>query len=297
MGLPSDLFVTAFRAHRLGLIFTVIMAIMVYFATLATAAQTSLMGATTGWSQNLQGRMTVELPPPANDTEKGKAERLLKAMTALRSLPEIADATPVSEADTSRLLKPWIDDPAILRALPLPTLIDVQTAQGQKLEAETLRQKLAPIVSDVRIESHADGMERILNLIRCLSVLAGLMAALTGVALIIAICLICRTALAVQHETVELLHLMGATNGAIAQQFQNHARRLALPAAAVGFGLAVLTIFLLASYFGSLLDRPLALSANWLTLGIVTVLTPMAAIAIAVISARLFVTGLLRRLP
>ncbi|NTU76924.1 MAG: FtsX-like permease family protein [Alphaproteobacteria bacterium] len=103
--------------------------------------------------------------------------------------------------------------------------------------------------------------------------------------------------MAVQHETIELLHLMGATNADIAHQFQNHIRALSWPAASAGYALALATIGLLAYFFNRFGAEPLTFSWTWLLFGGLTAFVPLAAALVATVTARLSVLSLLRRLP
>ncbi len=296
MNLPANLFATAFRQQRLGLMFAAIMTILVYLATLALAAQIGLAGMALDWSRNLKGGFTVEIPSSANDNAKDKAEKTEKVIAILQTLPHVERIEPLAEEDEARLLAPWIGDSDVLQSLPLPTLIDVRMKPGAPVPMEDLRNKLAAAVPKVEAGSHADEMSPLQRLIRSLGFLAGLMILLTGVTLIISIVLICRAAMAVQHETLDLLHLIGTVNTDIARQFQRHALRLAWPAAAGGFALALLTAAFVVVLYGHFGQRALTFNPSWIVSGIVMALVPVTAVIVAVATARLSVLSLLRRL-
>lgn len=297
MSLPQNLFALAFRQQKLGIMLTAIMAIMVYLATLATAVQTSLAHVTSAWGNDLQGRMTVEIPAPNGEDAKSQSNRIKQVMDTLKSMPELEKVEKLPDDDIARLLKPWISDSSVLKSLPLPTLIDVQALEGTSIEAETLHKKLSVISSDLKVDNHADWLKQLLLIVRSLSVVAGLMVLLTGTTLAIAIALICRAAMALQHETIELLHIMGATDMDIVKQFQIHTRRLSLPAAAAGFLLALLTIIVLSGMFGHFLGHAPSVNISWFMFGSVVAIVPLAAIAVAVITARISILSLLRRMP
>jgi cell division transport system permease protein len=138
-------------------------------------------------------------------------------------------------------------------------------------------------------------MGSLLRLINGLSLIARLMVFLAALTIVIAIVLVCRAALAAQHETVALLHLMGASDADIARQFQTHARRLSVPAAVAGFGLAALTFAVLALLFSHFTAQPSAFS--WLRPALMGLAAPVAAVAVATITARFSVLRLLWRMP
>ena len=95
--------------------------------------------------------------------------------------------------------------------------------------------------------------------------------------------------LAVHHDIIEMLHLIGAEDGYIARQFQGHAMKLGLVGAIPGVLLAVLTIELLAIAAGRidafLLPNIRLAPAQWAALALV----PLAAALIAMLTARLTV--------
>ncbi len=297
MALPDNLFATAFRQQRLGLMFAAIMAIMVYLATLALAAQISIAKMAFVWSHDLQGSFTIEIPPSPSDAPKAQVERTQKIVSALRTLPGVAEVMPLSDEETAQLLKPWINEPAVLRSLPLPVLIDVRMGAQQTIEANVLQDKLAAIAPEAQVNNHAEELAPLQHLIQGFGVLGGLMIVLTSFTLIITISLICRAAMAVQRETLDLLHLIGTVNTDIACQFQFHTCRLAWPAAVGGFVLALLTAGLLLVLYGHFGPQPPAFNVSWLVSIGIMALVPVAAVIVAVVTARYSVLSLLKQMP
>ena len=296
MSLPPNLFATAFRQHRLGLVFTAIMASMVYLATLAMAVPASLAQTSLSWNHTVAGRLTLEIPPPSEDDTAAlpQPERVRQITAALHAMPDIAKIEPVPAAEITRLMKPWMSDATVLATLPLPSLIDVQTIADKPLDAETLRQRLTSIAKDIHVDRHADWLEQVVRVTQGLSLLAILTVLLAGFTLVMVIGLICRAAMAVQHETIELLHLLGATDADVARQFQRHVFRLSWPAALMGFLGAALTVGILGTLLRFFVDQP-ALSLG--TFAITLALVPLLSVTGAALTARLSVTRLLQRMP
>lgn len=294
MTIPSNLFTVAFREHRLGFMFVLLTVALVYLATLAIAAQSGLAALSSGWSRNVQGRMTVEIPFP--DDAKTQKERVKKITEGLRALPEIAEVSPVPDSEVARLLKPWFSESSRLASLPLPSLIDIETKEADSLSSSALHEKLSLLVSDARVVSRAEGLDGLLNLVRSLRLLAAFMIFLTALTLVIAITLICRAAMAVQHDTIELLHFMGATDSDIARQFLHHIRRLSLPASLLGFAGAVASVFVLLYLLHNAWGQPLTFDRAWAVPGVMMTLVPVTAVLVAMAGARVAVLSLLRRM-
>ena len=295
MSLPRNLFMTAFRQQRLGLMLAAIMTILVYFATIAAMGQSFMANAAMAWSHSQQNRLTVEVPPPEN-AETSRTARVAQIVSALEAMPEVATTRVVSAADTARLLEPWLKDGALARSLPLPSLIDVELAAGRQLEAEALRGKLSGIVANVGGDDPAAWLAELRTLIGSLGLIAAMMVMLTGVMLMIAIGLICRAAMAVQHETIELLHLLGATDGEIARQFQRHTLRLAWPSAAAGFALALLTLIVIAYMLQNFAARLMTVNPSGFVWSLAILFVPLLAILCATLTARFAVLKRLRQI-
>lgn len=297
MIMPSNLFDTAFRHQRLGVMFSIIMTIMVYLGSLAMAAQATLVRTSIAWEYDLRSRLTVEVTAVPDEAREVRAARTEKIAAALRERSEVAHVHIVPQEETTRLLKPWISDPALFAALPLPSLIDVDLKIGRSVDHKELRQVLEQISDSVLIHSHATWMDRLLGFLTGLGVLAVIMLILTGVALVATIIVVCRAAMSAQRDTIELLHFLGATDASIAIQFQKYIRKLSIPAALIGFLLAVLTLGFLVLLLGTLGGLSLIAVSSWVTLGAVMAVIPVGATILAVLTARLSVQKFLQRLP
>lgn len=297
MPLPAYVFAPAFRHRRLGWLFVLLVAMMVYLASFATAAEATLSAVTFTWDKNMEGLLTVEIPPVDDESSIPQTERVQKVLAALKNLPGVEDATVVPDEETTRLLKPWIAQPEMLEALPIPTLIDVTRADGAALSAEDVQNALKPVVDGAHVDDHAAWLGDLAHLVRGLSAMAGLIVLLTTLTLIITVGLLCRVIMATEHEAIALLHVMGAEDNDIARHFQFHARRMALPASLIGFLLALLSIGFMFFFIRHLVDLSSLHALHWIGLACSVVIVPIVAILIASTTARLSVLQLLRGMP
>jgi cell division transport system permease protein len=273
---------------------------MVYLAALALAGMLALHGAMQAWENGLSGTMTVELPPapdpPASDTA------LPKALALLRAAPGVVSATPLGRATEKRLLAPWLGTAVSLSDLALPRLIDLRVASGAPLDLGDLRARLAAAVPGATLDDHQLWLDRLYGL--GLSVEATGLAILVMVsgAAILTVIFTTRAGLAVHHDVIELLHLMGARDLYIARQFEHEAMRMGLSGGLGGIALAVLTLWGLGhaaaatAIFGEevrlLPDLSLVLW-QWSALALLPLLAGLA----AMLTARLTVMRALARMP
>ncbi len=294
MTLPPHLFDAAAGGARRGLGLSLLVAIMVFLATLALAAQLFFGGGAALWVSAFSSRATIELQIDADD---GAQQKLDGAVAVLRTMPDIEKVDPIPRADVVRLLKPWIDDPMVLTSLPLPQLIDIQIQKGHQLDIPSIRQALSAYAKEVRVDPHAAWMDSLSRLVRSLSLIAGFSVVLIGIAFVVAIVLVCRVAMAVQHETIDLLHLMGAEDRLIAGQFQRRLVRHVWFPAFAGFLLALVTLLGLGSLFLHLRGQSLTADPAWLVMAGALTAVPLGAIVVAIITARLSVLRLLKAMP
>jgi cell division transport system permease protein len=293
--LPDNLFSPTFKQQKLGLLFAAIMAIMVYLATLAMALQVGIASTSLSWDQSQQGRLTVEVSPPPEGSVLPQADKIKPIMAAIKSMSEVESIRLLPEDEVMKLLQPWFKDVNLLKTMPLPNLIDIQLKSAGSLTPKELQHRLASIETGLRVDDHADWMEQLHRIVHALTALGWLLIALTGVALVIAISLICRTALAVEQRTIDLLHIMGATDRIIADTFARHTQSLSWPAALVGFFLALGTVGGLSFLLKAFVVTGQGGIMSWLFPSTVLLIVPCLAILGAVITARIAVLTLLRR--
>lgn len=296
MSLPSNLFMSAFRRQRLGFLLTFILALMVYLGSLAMAAQAVLVRTSVSWGQDLQRRVTVEIPASSDDTVAARKARAQSVAAIIMRREGVTSASVVEDEETARLLRPWIADAALLASLPLPQLVDVQLDDKGGMDPEKLRLSLQDAAPGLQVHAHAAWMDSLLGFMRGLGGLAAVMLVLTALALMAVVSIVCNAAMAFQRETVELLHFMGASDPMIAAQFQRQILVLSLRAAFAGFIAAVLTVGGLAIMLGTLGGLALVQPVSWLTVAAVMAMVPAASPILAFITARLSVMRLLRRM-
>ncbi|MHA1114083.1 MAG: cell division protein FtsX [Alphaproteobacteria bacterium] len=274
-----------------------IIALMVYLATLALAGALIAADAGQDWRRALTGGMTVELPPaPAGmaGATAGETDRLLDL---LRATPGIATADPLGPNQMRALLEPWLGAGAAIEDLPLPRLIAITLAPDAAPDLAKLRQRIAAVAPDARLDDHGAWLGALLRTARGFEILALLVVILAGSAATWTVVFTTRTRLDAHRRSVELLHLIGAQDAYIARQFQFQALLLGLAGGVVGFAPAALTVFLLGlvtrgAEFGLLPEVAL----DWQGWAVLACLVPAAA-AVAMTTARLVVLRALGKMP
>ena len=150
---------------------------------------------------------------------------------------------------------------APLDELPVPRLVDLRTGPKAGIDVTALRTQLAAVVPDARLDDHLSppkGMRAAARRIEGILV-GGIAVALLLVATSAMFAV--RTALMADRSAVQLLHVLGAADSAIARRFAVRSLRLGLVGGGIGAVSALLTIVALDGT-GAVVQLPAPLSAN-----------------------------------
>ncbi len=280
-----------------------LIAFMVYLAVLALAGALVLNAVIVRWDRGVTGTLTVQIAPlerppsvSAADARADEERRQKAVLDLLRSVPEVARAEALDDQRLMALLEPWLGTTEVAEDLPLPGLVDVELKPGTSLDAAALGARLAKAVPGTSIDDHKIWLERLVRLIRMVEAVASVVLMFIGLATVGTVVFATRTGLAVHQEAIEVLHLIGAQDSYVAQQFARRALVLGLRGGLVGLVLAVPTLFGI-SYLAAHLEAGLLPDvdmgpAHWLAL----ISMPLAAALIAMVTARMTVMRTLARM-
>lgn len=275
-----------------------LIAFMVYLAAMALTATMVLSGASANWRQGLSGTMTVQVIPLGSEEDPQTLNRRVKdVLQALRKTPGIETAEMLSHDKLAALLEPWLGKGPLIEELPLPRLIDVRIAAGDTVDIEGLESRLAAFDRGTVVDDHGLWLDRLITLAGAIEIIALVVMVLICVSAIAAAVFTTRTGLAIHHDVIELLHLMGAQDDYVARQFQVHAFWLGLKGGLIGLGLTVVTLLVL-GYLGRQVDTTMLPSMSLSVLQWVgLVVIPAVAALISMLTARFTVLRTLARMP
>ena len=271
-----------------------IVALKVYLAALALAGALALNGAVAEWQGARAGTITVQVPPPGADDDTDHVDA---AVAVLRATPGVAQADALARAEIVALLEPWLGAGNVDVELPLPWLIDVKLDGETPLDTAALDARLKAAAPGAEIDDHGEWLARVASAARAvqfaaLAVVLAIVAATVGTVVFTT-----RTSLALHHDTVEVLHLIGAQDSFLARSFGRLALRLGLKGGLIGLVLAALTLAAVGT-FASGLEAPLLprlslTPAAYLALA----LLPVASALVAMATARVTVLRALAAMP
>ncbi len=271
-----------------------IVAFMVYLAIIASAAMVALHTVAGRWDKGISATLTVQIPS-TESRDEGDA-RLGEVIAFLNAEPAITLAEPVAEQQVLEMLEPWLGSDLATGDLPIPRLVHVELATDRKLDVQGLRERLGKAVPGAMIDDHRVWLERLVRLIRMAQLLATVVLAFIASATVGTVVFTTRTGLAIHRDVIEVLHLIGAHDSYVANQFSGRALWLGLRGGAIGTALALPTLWGL-GYLARRLEEGVLPEA---TLGVVqwvlALALPLAVAGISALTARITVMRTLARM-
>lgn len=222
-----------------------VIAILMMLTLLAAAGGVGLARSADAIGEAIAGRVTVQIVT-ANPVLRAQQAAALRRAAAAQ--PFVRSARTVDPAELQATLGQWFgtadgDDP-VLRSLPMPALVDIDfVGEDRSGNMGQLRALVAREAPGARVIPHADWLGPVARLIRSLAWVAGGLVILMTLASAAVVIMTARAALGTHYATIEMLHLIGATDQQIARLFQ---RRITIDTAyGVALGTAVAAAILL----------------------------------------------------
>ncbi len=209
-----------------------VIAIMTFLAALTAGGALLVTQASREWRASVSQEITVQVRQVAGNDVDAAAQ---KAGEITRLQPGIGDVKVYSKAESQKLLEPWLGSGLDLSELPVPRLIVIKlTNNSAKPDLTMLRQALARDVPGSSLDDHSLWLDRLAIMANSIVFIALMIFVLVVIAMIMAVAFATRGAMAGNREIVSVLHLVGAADGFIAQQFQRHFLRLGLRGGLIG---------------------------------------------------------------
>lgn len=227
----------------------VCIAVFLFGVTLAGVLSVNAM--LNAWNESILGALTVQIMPVVeNNKEAAQAEVLRqqsKAVEFLSEWPGIESAKPLTDKELNRLIQPWLGDGIDVSDLPVPRLIDVKVRKGMQVNFVKLNEKLADVAPLASIDNHKVWLDKLIKFADSLRLLALVVLVLVVVVTSGAIFYCTQTSLGLHKYVIEILHLMGAKDTYVAQQYAHKTGFLGFMGGIYGLLLTIPTIFIISN--------------------------------------------------
>ena len=270
-----------------------VIAIMMFLTVLAAAAGLALTGAATSLGAAAGNRITVQIVEANPDDRARQADRV---MALLRATPGVRNAEQIEPEEMEDLLDPWLGAGGLDAEFPVPVMIDAELEPDLYQRLTQLRARVVAAAPAALVDDNAQWLAPVAKLISALKWLAtGLVLLMIG-ATTATVVLAARAALDTHRGTIEVLHLMGATDVQVARLFQ---RRIALDAlfgGVIGFLAAALVLLAIGRRIGALGSELLGSAGLPVTSWAILILLPVGGVFLSMLVARTTILRALGRL-
>jgi cell division transport system permease protein len=269
-----------------------VIAILIALVVIAAAGGLALSNLATSASAGLSSAVSVQVIEPNPDLRETRGAAAVKVLTGLEGVTAVRL---VPEAELVAMLEPWLGAGAGDGDVPIPALIDVELATSAAPdEVARIEAALAAAVPGARVDAQGDFLRPVNEALAALQWLALGLIGLIALATAAAVWLAARNAFAAARETVEIMHLLGASERQIAAVFLRDVLREAVAGALLGAALGVAAVWVLGRQFAAL-DSGMV-SGGGLGLGdwLVLAAIPLAGVLLALATARITIALALR---
>jgi cell division transport system permease protein len=271
-----------------------VMVIMVFLTVLACAGALLFVNAAGRGGTELAREATVQImaTDPAQRThQQGSVTKMLQAY------PGLVEVNALPQGEALELLGPALGDAIQEADLPVPAIIDLRFATPpSKTEIEKLRRKIKTISPGALVSGNASWLEPFFDLMQTLLLLSGAIVLFLLLATAATVALAVRGALNTHRSTIEIMHMMGATDMQAARLFQRRVALDALFGGLIGVALAIMVMFMLGARMDALAPALVGDSGfpvyGWPILAAI----PLAVTGLAMLMARWTVLSALKKM-
>lgn len=239
-----------------GIFLKVMISIAVFLFAVTLAGVLSINSMLNAWNESILGSVTVQVMP-VNHADQEKAEKetqehLQKTIEFLKGLSEVEHVRALTDKQLAQLLEPWLGDGIDIQNLPTPRLIDIRLKPGADINFSKLAEQLAAVSPLASVDNHklwlnklikfADGLKML-----ALSILFLVVAITSG-----AIFYTTQANLGVHKYIIEILHIMGAKDTYVAQQYARRDAWIGFVGGCIGLAFAIPTIFMISELAGQI---------------------------------------------
>src|ERR1700722_6090805 len=132
-----------------GRALVVVIAIMTFLACLTAGAALLVAEASQAWRSDVLQEATIQVKAQAGDDVENLVSR---AVAIVAKAPNVESAHALTQAESEKLLEPWLGAGLDLSQLPIPRLIVVRLRSQGSEDLSTLRSTLATAVPQADLE-------------------------------------------------------------------------------------------------------------------------------------------------
>lgn len=235
------------KGENTSLFLQIIISIAVFIFAITLSGVLSIDSMISNWNKSILGSLTVQIIPVHNEnTEKARAETLAyqeKAVDFLKSVNGILKVTPLTDEQLNELLRPWLGDEVNISNLPTPRIIDVKISPKATIDFAQLAKDLSITSPQASLDNHKLWLNKLISFADGINMIASTILLLISAITSGAIFYTTQMSMGLHHNIIEILHIIGAKDTYIAQQYAKRMGLLGFIGGFIGIFFAIPAIF------------------------------------------------------
>lgn len=230
----------------------VLTSIYMYLFVVVFAIVMAINSMAHNWEKDITGSITVQIIPVEDENKNIDKEKTLeqqnKVLQFMESLSVVKEVTVLDDKAINKLMTPWLGDKVDITTLPIPVLLDIRLHPDVEINYDEITRGLKMISSNATIDNHRIWLNRLLKFASSLRNIA-----LSVLIMVIIICAFSiyystKTNLNINNETIEILHIVGAKDKYVAQQYAKIFSKIGFFSGVVGLLFGIPSILLVGKY-------------------------------------------------
>ena len=232
--------------RKMSFALAALLATLLYVCALALLVHFVLGHAADGMDTSIRSAMTVEILSPSSEQADWKSadDRLKLVQDRMRKVPGVLKAEAVPMSHMRDLLKPWLGEKISLDGLPIPLLLDVQLDPRARVDKNALNKIIADVPGTI-LDDHGRFMGQLIAFGQSMRNISLSVILISILALVLSSYFAAQATFYMNRDMIEILHLIGAEDNAIAQHTGMSILRLMLVSCSVALVFLFLTLILL----------------------------------------------------
>lgn len=232
--------------RKMSFALAALLATLLYVCALALLVNFVLGHAADGMDTSIRSAMTVEILSPTSEQADWKStdERLKLVQERMRKVPGVLKAEAVPMSHMRDLLKPWLGEKISLDTLPIPLLLDVQLDPRARVDKNALNKIIADVPGTI-LDDHGRFMGQLVAFGQSLRNISLSVILISVLALVLSSYFAAQATFYMNRDMIEILHLIGAEDNAIAQHTGMSILRLMLVSCSVALVFLFVTLIMM----------------------------------------------------
>lgn len=250
----------------------VLTSIYMYLFIVVFAMVMAISAMAGNWEKDILGAITVQIIPVEDENKhidvSKTEEQLNKVFQYMENISGVKSVHALDKQTIEKLMRPWLGSKVDISSLPVPQLLDVQLKPNAEINYDEVTLGLHKVTPNASIDNHRLWLNKLIKFATSLKTIA--MSVLIMVIAIGAFSIYysARTSLNVNIASIEILHIIGAQDKYIANQYAKSYGKIGFFAGVIGLMIAIPCIVLVGRYgisTGSgLLNGATLSSMDWL---------------------------------